>query len=173
MNSLFVSAAISAGLAITLLFYLVSVLATKNKPGRIFTGICASLLVMAGCVTYSIAMRYKAYGAFFDDSWRDPEVERHFMFDTKDTEELQAIFDSDPENFRFDLYDVILVRLGCEDCEKNESRILGAKAEIKEKKGRKAYIVFSRSDIGKRYAAMYGVDNVPSVIVDSVVIALY
>lgn len=173
MNSLFIWLGIAAAIAATLLIYIVSMKIARNKLSKAFAGAVSSLLVIAGCVAYGVYSEYRRYGAFYDDSWKEPDVAEHFLFENTDTERLQAIYDSDPENFRPELYDVILVRLGCSDCEEQHGRILAAKAEIEAKKGTPAYIVFNRSDIGRIYMDRYGIEGVPSVIVNNAVIPLY
>ncbi len=109
---------------------------------------------------------YQEYGAFYDEAWREPGVEKYFNIKSDDTEALQAIYDADPEGFEYDNYRVVLVRLGCEDCEKVMPTIeaLDALPEY--------YIVFSRSDIGKTFIEHYGLDFIPTVMYSGTAIEL-
>jgi len=112
-----------------------------------------ALLIMTG---YK-AKRYYDYGAFYDDSYKKPDVESHLgYFKSEETEYLQSIYDKDPENFNFDLYPVIIVRYGCQDCE-TDFNLINANDD-------RYYIVHSRSDIGKKYVEHFNVISVPTFI---------
>ena len=167
------SIAAAIAVAVALAVYSLSMALARHKPNGILAAVFLAALIAAGGVAASECARYARYGAFYDDAWRDPDVASHFLFESGDTEALQAIYRSDPAAFRPELYDVILVRLGCEDCEKAHARILAAKAEIEAKKGRPAYVVFSRSEIGKLYVQEYAIEGVPVAIVGDVAIPLY
>ncbi len=182
MNALMITIALATASTMSLLTYTLSYAAShKNrkpdprsqKSFRLFTAIFATLFIASGIALYMTINKYSAYGAFYDDSWKDPNVDSRFLFDTNDTKTLQALYDSDPDAFNPELYPVILVRLGCEDCEVAYDRIMAAKTEIETKRPITAYIVFSRSDIGKIYVNKYNVTNVPVVIIDNACITLY
>ena len=60
------------------------------------------LIVATGimvAVTAMSVIEYQKYGAFYDASWRSPDVEQHFLFDSKSNQDLEAQWLSDPENF--------------------------------------------------------------------------
>lgn len=132
----------------------------------LFEGILIIITGVMMLLSYFKMTEYQKYGAFYDTSWRAKEVEDHFIFTTEDTEFLQDIYNADPENFDYAKYAICLVRIGCADCEKVQD-------VIKELDNENLYIIHSRSDIGKRYVERYGVQYVPSVIVDDTVIPLY
>lgn len=123
--------------------------------------IATGVMMLATMVSVN---KYQAYGAFYDGSWRMPDVEEHMLFRSDGTEALQAIYDADPAGFDFDAYKVCLVRLGCEDCANVKETILALDDSF--------YVVFSRSDIGKRYAERYDVDYVPSVVYHGAVLEM-
>lgn len=187
MNSLFIWTALAAAFAVMLVVLAAGTAwaravarkssGTGHRAGKggiaAFSGICLAALAVCLAGTGITACRYGSYGAFYDDSWKEPDVESHFLFRSDDTEALQAIYDSDPDGFRPALYDVLIVRLGCEDCEAQAGRVLAAKDEIAERKGRPAYIIFSRSEIGRLYVDEYGVSEVPVAIVGGALIRLY
>lgn len=180
MNSLFIwsgaAIALAAALAVERIGSALARQKNKNaETGKfpVFAAICAFALL--ACVSGSAltAAYYRSHGAFYDSSWRKPSVESHFLFDTSDTDALRDIYASDPENFNTRLYDVIVIRLGCEDCESQAGRIRAAKEEIGERKGRPAYIIFSRSEIGRLYVSEYNITDVPVAIIGGVKIPLY
>lgn len=111
-------------------------------------------------------MDYKNHGAFYDESWRDPNVESHFMFTTADTEALGKAYAAGPDSFDFESVNVLLVKLGCSDCEAAEDALLALY-----RTGGYA-VVFSNSDVGRAYVDYYGVSYVPSVVYAGTVIEL-
>lgn len=130
----------------------------RHSPARVWA---EGLLVIAAGLSVVVlvaAVRdYEAHGAFYDESWRMPGVEGHFMFRSDDTERLQAEYDADPEAFDFEARNAILVKLGCEDCEAVEESLQALYATG-------GYdVVFSNSEIGKAYVEHFGITFVPSV----------
>ncbi len=114
-----------------------------------------AVLVAAWC---GVRSWYQKYGAFYDEAWREPGVEKYFSVTTEDTEALQAIYDSNPEGFEFDRYRVVLFRMGCEDCQKVLPTIQ-AFDQMPE-----YYVVFSRSPIGQAFIEHYDINYVPTVM---------
>lgn len=140
---------------------------SKNRTLGRCVIVCFIIMMLCLTATISVAIYYNNHGAFYDNAWRDPTVDSHFTFDTKDTNYLQNVYNSDPENFKPELYNVILVRLGCSDCEDVEQILLSAKDEGE------IYIIFSRSEIGQIYVNKYNIEYVPSTVLDGVYIPLY
>lgn len=131
---------------------------------------CEGLLIIATGIAVIVwvaaMMQYRSYGAFYDGAWRMPDVEGHFHFTADDTERLQAEYDEDPENFDFDARSAIVIKLGCQDCE-NVYETLDALYATG------VYdIVFSNSDIGKKYVEYFGITFVPSITYGGNVIEL-
>lgn len=127
----------------------------------------ALLIIATGAMMLATMIsvnKYQTYGAFYDESWRMPDVEEHMLFRSDGTEALQDLYDADPAGFSFDDYKVCLVRLGCEDCEAVKETILALDDSF--------HVVFSKSDIGRRFAEHYEVDYVPSVIYHGTVLEM-
>lgn len=127
------------------------------------------LLIIATGAAVAITMfsviRYQEYGAFYDASWRSPEVEKHFLFSSKANQDLESQWLRDPENFPWNDQRICLVKLGCEDCERIESAIRQLESE--------GYaLVFSTSALGREIVSRYDVTYVPSVILNGMVIQL-
>ena len=120
----------------------------------IIAGICLILFVKTW-------MKYQSYGAFYDDSWKQPDVESHFYFDSSDSEELYKLYKSNPENFNLSAYNVAIVRFGCPECEEDKNALDELKAN-----GIVDYIIYSRSEIGKIFVDNFNVHYVPCVILD-------
>ena len=140
--------------------------AVQHSKARFWT---EGLLIIATGIALAVAMMsmidYQDHGAFYDNSWRDPDVENHFYFSSKDNQTLEAIWAKDPENFDWNAYKVCLVRLGCDDCERVAETISNLASN--------GYVtVFSRSDLGKAYVERYGITYVPSVILSGNIIQL-
>lgn len=131
---------------------------------------CEGLLIIAAGIAIVVwvaaMLQYRSYGAFYDDAWRMPEVESHFHFRADDTERLQAEYDKDPENFDFSARSAIVVKLGCQDCEDAYEALdaLYATGEYD--------LVFSNSDVGKKYVEHFDITYVPSVTYGGHVIEL-
>ena len=144
---------------------------TDNEKQSKIIKRCAQIslifLAIAIIVVISVVYYYNKHGAFYDDAWRDPDVDNHFIWTTDDTEFLQSIYDTDPDNFKPELYDVILVRLGCDDCEKIQDIILSAENNDD------LYIIFSRSTIGQIYVNKYDIKYVPCTVIDGIYVPLY
>ena len=181
MNMLCVAIALAAAFAAILAIYCVPIAISRRRAAKQGVDIPVSafgmafpiaagllLLVSLGMLAANIA-RYSRYGAFYDDSWRDPEIESHFIFDTDDSKALEAIRSSDPDAFDPDLYDVILIRLGCADCEAASGDISALKAAIEAARPEPVYIVFSRSPIGKYYVDHYSIKEVPCIVMNGAV----
>lgn len=120
------------------------------------------LLIITGIMlilTVNKMMKYDEYGAFFDDSWRRKDVEEHFVFTVEDDDKLLELYESNPENFNFECWKVVMVRFGCPDCENLVDT-------IKKYQDNDYMIIFSRSDIGQKFMEYYDIDYVPSVITD-------
>lgn len=128
-----------------------------------------SLIILTGVLIVITMMKmrtYNNYGAFYDESWRVPEIEQYLDFPAADTEELNEIYTKDPANFDFDAYKICLVKLGCDDCIKIKDEILALQEyDIK--------LVFSTSTVGKAYVAEYNINFVPCIIENNVVTNLY
>lgn len=126
------------------------------------------LIIAAGAMvaaTMFSVIKYQEYGAFYDASWRSPEVEKHFLFSSKANQDLESQWLRDPENFPWNDQRICLVKLGCEDCERIEPAIRQLEAEGYD-------LVFSTSALGREIVSRYGVDYVPSVILNGMVIQL-
>ncbi len=126
-------------------------------------------LLVIGCgiaavLAMSSVSKYQAYGAFYDDSWRMPDVEEHMLYKADGTEALQALYDADPENFDFSGYKICLVKLGCPDCERVSETINALDDSF--------YVVFSTSPVGKAIVEQYGVTYVPSVLYSGTVLEM-
>ena len=179
MNILHITGAITVGLFVMLIIATIGAMTCmfgidendnekkRTKTMKRFAIICLSLFIASMLATTGVVIYYNNHGAFYDDAWRDAKVDEHFIWDTKDTEFLQSVYDSDPEAFRPELYNVILVRLGCKDCENIKDILLSAKDEGE------IYIIFSRSEIGKVYVEYYNITHVPCAILDNVYVPLY
>lgn len=116
-------------------------------------------------VTMFSVMEYQKYGAFYDASWRSPEVEDHFLFDSSANQDLEARWLSDPDGFAWNDLRICLVKLGCEDCERVAQAIHELEAD--------GYsVVFSTSEFGRAAVEKYGVTYVPSVILNGMVVQL-
>lgn len=105
------------------------------------------LLIITGIMlilTVNKMMKYDEYGAFFDDSWRRKDVEEHFVFTVEDDDKLLELYESNPENFNFECWKVVMVRFGCPDCENLVDT-------IKKYQDNDYMIIFSRSDIGQKF----------------------
>ena len=139
----------------------------QHSKGRIWAeGILIIATGIAVVVWVAAMLQYQSYGAFYDGSWRVPDVEDHFHFRTDDTERLQAEYDKDPENFDFSARSAIVVKLGCQDCEAVYETLDALYAAG-------VYdIVFSNSDIGKKYVEYFDITYVPSVTYGGNVIEL-
>ena len=140
--------------------------AVQHSKGRFWT---EGLLIIATGIALAVAMvsmiDYQDHGAFYDNSWRDPTVESHFYFSSKGNQQLEAAWSKDPENFDWAAYRLCVVKLGCEDCERVHEAISNLAAE--------GYtIVFSKSDFGQAVVERYGINYVPSVIANGMVIQL-
>lgn len=126
------------------------------------------LIVAAGAmvaVTMFSVMEYQKYGAFYDASWRSPEVEDHFLFESGANQDLEARWLSDPEDFDWNSTRLCFVKLGCEDCERVEQAIHDLEAD--------GYaVVFSTSEFGKAAVEKYGITYVPSVVMNGLVVQL-
>lgn len=140
--------------------------AVPYTKGRIWAE--GLLIVATGimvAVTAMSVIEYQKYGAFYDASWRSPDVEQHFLFDSKSNQDLEAQWLSDPENFPWAEARICFVKLGCEDCERVEQAIHDLEAE--------GYaVVFSTSEFGRAAVEKYGVTYVPSVVVNGFVVQL-
>lgn len=139
----------------------------RHSKSRIW---CEGLLIIATGIAVIVwvsgLLEYKSYGAFYDGSWRVPDVESHFHFKTDDDERLQKEYDADPENFDFNARSAIVVKLGCSDCEEIYETLDALYATG-------GYdIVFSNSDIGRKYVDYFGITYVPSVTYGGNVIEL-
>lgn len=116
-------------------------------------GLLIGLGLMA-VITGYYAYQYEIHGAFLDDSWKYPDVAEHFYFETADSDYLSKMYDSDPENFDFDAWDVVLVKFGCGECEMAEQT-------IKRYADDGYLLIFSKSTAGKAFIDHYGINNVP------------
>lgn len=96
-----------------------------------------------------------------------PGVEKHFGVKSDDTRTLQKLYDADPENFDFNAYKVVMVRLGCEDCE----NVMDTLKAFDQQDG-EYYVIFSRSDIGQKFVDEYDLNFIPSVCYNGAVIEL-
>ena len=171
MNTLFTTIALTIAFFVTALIFTIGVVTKKlhTKGTKIFLSLSAVLTVLALSSVFIIFNYYKSYGVFYGEdkqAYKDKNVESHFVFTTDDTEKLQAVYDSDPENFNTRNYDVLIVKFACNDCEEQAERIFAAKEEIQARKNNPAYIIFSRSEIGQRYIIDYNIENVPVAIID-------
>lgn len=119
-----------------------------------------ALLIATGIMVILTCMKltnYGSYGAFYDDSWKIKDVEDHFYFLRDDDDKLLEIYNSDPTNFNFETWNVVIVRFGCQECE--------AMAEtIKSYDNEGFYVIFSRSEIGKKFKEHYDINYVPCII---------
>lgn len=127
------------------------------------------LLIIAAGVLMALTIKsmrdYYVYGAFYDSAWRDPDVEDHLIFDSMEGRHLEDFWKLDPENYDWTGNRVVLVKLGCEDCE----RVAGTINALADQ----GYtIVFSRSPLGQAYVEKYGINYVPSVIMGGLVVQL-
>lgn len=140
--------------------FLVKYYKIPRSTFRIITG--NLLLISTGIMlifTVNKMMTYGEHGAFFDDSWRRKDVEEHFVFTVEGDDKLSELYKSDPENFNFECWKVVMVRFGCPDCEK----LAGT---IKQYQDAGYMVIFSRSEIGQKFMDYYKIDYVPSVITD-------
>lgn len=140
--------------------------AVQYPKWRIWT---EGLLIIAAGLCMVLAMwsmsEYDRYGAFYDASWRDPSVEDHFEFESAGNKVLEAAWKADPDAYDWAGTRVVLVKLGCEDCEHVAETIHQLEAD--------GYVtVFSRSELGQAYAEKYGISYVPSAIVGNMVVQL-
>lgn len=127
------------------------------------------LLIIAAGISMIVAMtsmlEYQKYGAFYDSSWRSPDVENYFEFDAGPGRELEARWKADPDNFDWNNLKICLVKLGCDDCHRVAETIHGLEAE--------GYVsVFSRSELGQAVMDRYSVDYVPTVILNGMTVQL-
>lgn len=140
--------------------------AVQHSKARFWT---EGILIIATGVALAFAMMamidYQDHGAFYDSSWRDPDVESHFYFSAKANQELEAQYLKDPENFDWSATRICLVKLGCEDCERVHEAISNLA-------GQGYATIFSTSDLGKAYVEKYNISYVPSVITNGMVIQL-
>ena len=128
---------------------------------RIITG--NLLLIISGIMlilTINKLMTYGEYGAFLDDSWRKKDVEEHFVFTVYDDDKLTELYNSNPDDFNFECWKIVMVRFGCPDCEKLSET-------IKQYQDDGYMVIFSRSEIGKKFMEYYEIDYVPTVITDN------
>ena len=132
----------------------------QRSYGRIiFQNVAFICLAVVLIIMTKRMMTYQSYGAFYDDSWKQPDVEEHFMFDSSDSEDLLDIYNKDPDNFEFDKYNIVMIRFGCPDCEQNKELIK------KYDTNKDYYVIFSRSEIGKKYVEHYKINYVPCMII--------
>lgn len=132
-------------------------------PRTTFRIITGNLLLMATGVmlilTINKMIDYDDHGAFYDDSWRRKDVEEHFVFTVEDDDKLTELYESNPDEFNFECWKIVMVRFGCPDCEKQFDK-------IKEYQDAGYMVIFSRSKIGQKFMEYYNIDYVPSVITD-------
>ena len=138
----------------------------QRSKGRVWA---EGLLIIAAGVSMVAAMtsmlEYQKYGAFYDSSWRSPEVEDWFEFDASRGGDLEAVWRADPDGFDWNAQRVVLVKLGCEDCYRVAEAIHGLEAD--------GYVVvFSRSDLGKAFVEKFGVTYVPTVVMNGMTVQL-
>lgn len=161
MNPLYKQAIITLSLLVGLIILSILMHIGKSDKKSIVVTILHRLVFVAFGASLFLtgykAKLYYDYGAFYDDSYTKADVENHLgYFKSEDTEFLQSVYDKDPENFDFDAYPVIIIRYGCKDCEDDYDLVMANDERF--------YIIFSRSDIGKRYVEKYGVIRVPCFI---------
>ncbi len=116
------------------------------------------LLIAFACVMHW----YEKYGAFYGDYYKYPGVEEHLIFDAKDNDYLEKVYEKDPEGFTLGHYNIVLVKMGCEDCER-------MKEEIKDLQNSGYLLVFTDSKVGRLCREQYHIANVPCVIEEGAV----
>ena len=111
--------------------------------------------------TGMIMGKYKEHGALYEDEINMPinAIVAHFEF----PDESDALKTALESGANLEDLDVVIVRFGCKDCSNNYDEIMRLHNE------NNAYIVFSRSEIGKQIVETYNITAVPAYVHENVV----
>jgi hypothetical protein len=100
--------------------------------------------------------KYKTFGALYEDEITLPisTVASYFEFEDEGHLLKEALDNgANPDNF-----DIIIVRFSCKDCSTHKEELLELQKQTN------AYIIFSRSEVGKQIVEHYDITAVPAYI---------